>query len=139
MSNIEVSRFPFLNGGSLWAVTFAAGSGDVDSLYFNGTGLSGTSLRAALYEDIAGSAIGGTFRLYSGASYVSEFPPDASDPYLEGLGSNGSITGRSDRLEWNASAEDVQAAVNGLFDSSSSQGVGRAVSCRLAFNILDQM
>lgn len=105
----------------MWTVTFAAGSGDVESLYLNSTGLVGTQLSALVFEDTAGSALGGTYRLYAGGSYASRFPLDDDLANVETEAkSNG--TGRSEPLEWNAKAEDVQVEINGLLPEYSSEG-----------------
>lgn len=121
VSQVEVTRFPFLNGGSMWAVTFATGSGDMESLHLNSTGLVGTQLSTLVLEDTAGNALDGTYRLYTGGGYASGFPLDANLIHIEKKGGNNG-SGRSDPLEWNAKAEDVQSAINGLLPEYSSEG-----------------
>lgn len=120
--DIDVTRFGFLNGGSLWAITFPSDSGNVDSLYLNVTGLRGTDLLASVSEDVSGSTLGGSFRLYSnrGGYGSSGFPIDEDGTHL-GAAENG--TGRSEPLAWNAEAGDVRAAVENLLPEYSSQGV----------------
>lgn len=125
---LEVSRFDLLNEGSLWTITFPAASGDVSSLYLNASGLTGTGLVAAVSEDIAGSSLGGSFYLYSNGGSRAGFPLDAEGAYLgtEDKTSNG--TGRSEPLAWNAEADDVRMAIEGLLPSYSQ---GEMICCTL--------
>lgn len=119
---LEVSRFELLNGGSLWTITFPAASGDVDPLYLNASGLTGTGLVAEVSEDVAGSSLGGSFYLYSNGGARAGFPVDAEGAYIgtEDKASNG--TGRSEALAWNAEADDVRVAIEGLLPSYAIEG-----------------
>lgn len=111
-TGVDVSRFKFLNGGSLWTVTFPANGGDVDALFLNASGLSGTGLLASVSEDVVGSALGGSFRLYynghSGALVGDEGETNS--------------TGRSEPLAWNAEADEVRWAIETLLPDYASQG-----------------
>lgn len=109
----------------MWVVTFAAGSGDVESLYLNDTGLSGTRLSASVAEDTVGSALGGTYRLYLGSGHAPKFPLDANGAYLGATGTNDNETVRSEPLVWNASVQDVQVAINALLPTYAAEGIGR--------------
>lgn len=127
MPDVDVSRFEFLNGGSLWTMTFAAGSGDVASLYLNTSGLSGTSVLASVAEDVAGSTLGGSFRLFSGDGYNTRLSPDA-DEYLRTVNDTGQATTmRSEPLAWNAEEDDVRMAIEGLLPDFSHEGTVTAI------------
>lgn len=119
---LEVSRFEFLNGGSLWTITFPSTSGDVASLYLNASGVTGTGVLATVSEDITGSSLGGSFYLYSNGGSRAGFPVDAEGVYLGTEDRTNNGTGRSEPLAWNAEADDVRAAIEGLLPSYASQG-----------------
>lgn len=122
MSDIDVSRFKFFNGGSLWTVTFPTYSGDVSSLYINSSGLDGTGLLASVAEDIQGSALGGSFRLYATGGFSSGFPLDVDGTFLWMGSSANNGSRRSEPLAWNADADDVRIAIEDLLPDSASQG-----------------
>lgn len=119
---LEVSRFELLNGGSLWTITFPAASGDVDPLYLNVSGLTGTGLVAAVSEDVAGSSLGGSFYLYSNGGSRAGFPVDVEGAYIGAEDKASNITGRSEALAWNAEADDVRMAIEDLLPSYASEG-----------------
>lgn len=106
----------------MWTVTFPTDSGDVPSLYLNASGLSGTGVLAMVSEDVAGSTLDGSFRLYSNGGYASGFPLDADAAYLSIEDAENNGTGRSEPLAWNAEAEDVRVAIEGLLPEYASQG-----------------
>lgn len=121
VSDVEVSRFPFLNGGSSWAITFADGSGPVEPLSINSTNLHGTGLQAYISEDTAGSFLGGTFRLYTNDGDGSRYLLGANETkFAEGR--DDEETGRSRALAWNAPATDIEDAINDLFPAFAAQG-----------------
>lgn len=119
---LEVSRFELLNGGSLWTITFPAASGDVASLYLDASGLNGTGLIAAVSEDIAGSTLGGSFYLYSNGGSSAGFPVDAEGAFLKTEDKTNNGTGRSEPLAWNAEADDVRVAIEGLLPNYAFEG-----------------
>ncbi|CAM9426180.1 unnamed protein product, partial [Ectocarpus fasciculatus] len=119
---LDVTRFEFLNGGSLWTVTFPAASGDVPSLAVNASGLSGSGLLAAVSEDTAGSSLGGSFYLYSNGGSSAGYPVDAEGAYLGVVDRENNGTGRSQRLGWNADADDVRVAVEELLPLYAAAG-----------------
>lgn len=125
MPDIDISRFEFLNGGSLWTITFPGESGDVSSLYLNASGLSGTRVLAAVSEDVTGSILGGSFRLYSNGGFDAGFPLATDGTYLDIQDTENNGTGRSDFLPWDAEADDVRAAIEGLLPNYASQGTLR--------------
>ena len=120
---VDVSRFELLNGGSLWTVTFPAASGDVVSLDLDAAGLFGTGLLATISEDNSGGGLGGSFYLYSNGGSAAGFPIDAEGVYLsaEDVVNNG--TGRSEPLQWDATADDVRVAIEGLLSNYVSSGI----------------
>lgn len=122
MSGVDVSRFKFFNGGSLWTVMFPTYSGDVSSLHINSSGLDGTGLLASVAEDIQGSALGGYFSLYATRGFSSGFPLDVDGTFLwmESSANNGSR--RSEPLAWNAEADDIRMAIEDLLPDSAAQG-----------------
>lgn len=122
MSDVDVSRFKFFNGGSLWTITFPMYSGDVSSLYINASGLDGTGLLASVAEDFQGSALGGYFRLYATGGFASGFPLDVDGTFLWADSSTNNGSRRSEPLAWNAEDDDVLAAIEDLLPESASQG-----------------
>lgn len=122
MSGIDVTRFKFFSGGSLWTVTFPTYSGDISSLYINSSSLDGTSVLASVDEDVKGSALGGHFRLYSTGGFASGFPLDDDGMFLWKGGEDNNGSRRSESLAWNADADDVRMAVEDLLPESASQG-----------------
>lgn len=119
---LDVSRFELLNGGSLWTVTFPAASGDVASLALDAADLASTGLLATVSEDTSGSSLGGSFYLYSNGGSPAGFPIDAEGAYLRTEDKENNGTGRSDPLLWNATADDVRVAIEGLLPSYVSTG-----------------
>lgn len=79
---------------------------------------------ASVSEDVPGSTLGGTFRLYSnrGGYSSSGFPIDAGGTHLGGGGADNG-TGRSEPLAWNAEADDIRVALEDLLPEYSQQGV----------------
>lgn len=123
---LNVTRFEFLNGGSLWTVTFPAASGDVPSLAVNASSLSGTGLLAAVSVDTTGSSLGGSFYLYSNGGSSAGYPVDADGAYLGVVDRESNGTGRSQRLAWNAEADDVKVAVEELLPLYAAAGECKA-------------
>lgn len=116
--DVTVSKFPFLNEGSLWEITFDADAGDVKLLGCNFKGLHGTSILSSIAEDVRGSVLGGTFRLYSSDAFA--FPSSTSMSGIDVVGK-----GRSAPLAWNATASDIRAAIEKLLPHASAQGMFR--------------
>lgn len=119
---LEVSRFELLNEGSLWTVTFPAISGDVASLDLDAADLTGTGLLATVSEDTSGSGLSGSFYLYSNGGSPAGFPIDAEGAYLGTEDKENNGTGRSELLQWNAAADDVRVAIEGLLPIYVSPG-----------------
>lgn len=91
---------------------------------------------ASVSEDVPGSSLGGTFRLYSnhGGYGSSGFPIDVGGTYLGGGGADNS-TGRSEPLAWNSEADDIRVAVEDLLPEYPQRGVFEhrvAVNCKFA-------
>lgn len=89
-------------------------------LMINGSGLHGTGLSVHVSQDVAGSVLGGTFRLYTGEGYGPRSLLDEGDMRTR----IGSIdrTIRSNPLDWNASASDVERAIHDVLEEYK-QGV----------------
>lgn len=119
---LDVSRFELLNGGSLWTVTFPAASGDVASLALDAAGLAGTRLLATVAEDTNGDGLGGSFYLYSNGGSPAGFPIDAEGANLSTNDMVNNGTGSSEPLQWNAAADDVRVAIEGLLPDYVSSG-----------------
>ena len=122
MSDIDVMRFKFFNGGSVWTVTFPTYSGDVPSLNINSSGLDGTNILASVDEDVKGSTLGGYFRLYSTGGLSSGFPLDDDGLFLWAGSADNNGSMRSEPLAWNADTDDVRMAVEDLLPEVASQG-----------------
>lgn len=91
-------------------------------MYLNVSGLGGTGVLASVFEDVAGSILGGTFRLYCDGGYDSGSPLDADGAYLWAVDVGHNCSGRSEPLVWNAEEDDVRAAIEGVLPDYTSQG-----------------
>ncbi|CAM9289154.1 unnamed protein product, partial [Phaeothamnion confervicola] len=62
--DVEVTRFGYGDGGSLWTVVFVDPAVDVDLMAIDAAGLSGTDLDARVIRDVHAEAVTGVFNLY---------------------------------------------------------------------------
>jgi hypothetical protein len=65
ITDVQVTKYSFLNNGSMWAVTFMDPYGSVPPLAFayNETFLNGTGIATSIRQDVMGNEVGGTFML----------------------------------------------------------------------------
>lgn len=85
-------------------------------------GLTGTGLLATVSEDTSGGGLGGSFCLYSNGGSPAGFPIDAEGGYVSTEDKVNNGTGRSEPLQWNAAADDVRVAIEGLLPTYVSEG-----------------